>query len=60
MKEIEITVFPNSTVQITTKGFAGKSCKEATKSLEKALGGKVVSDTPTGEMYQQEKVTVKN
>ena len=37
---------------ITTSGFSGTSCTDATAALEAALG-KTVNDTPTGEMWNQ-------
>ena len=37
-KTIEITVSPEGSVSIKTAGFAGGSCKEATRDLERALG----------------------
>lgn len=53
MKEIIAIFEPGKPVTIETKGFAGASCKEASKFLEEALGN-VVSDTPTREMHQKE------
>jgi len=37
-KTIEITVSPEGVVSIKTTGFTGKSCKDATRELERALG----------------------
>jgi hypothetical protein len=37
-KTIEITVSPEGTVSIKTSGFAGGSCRDATRDLERALG----------------------
>ncbi len=37
-KKIEITVSPEGAVNIKTSGFAGGSCKDATRDLERALG----------------------
>ena len=54
MKTIEITVSPAGEARVETKGFAGTACRDATKLLERALGV-VASDTPTAEMYQQER-----
>lgn len=51
MKTIEITVDAKGEVTVQTKGFVGASCRDATKSIEQALGI-VQSDTPTAEMYQ--------
>jgi hypothetical protein len=52
MKEVIIEVPRIGDVKITTKGFKGSECKDATDSLVKALGGEVVSDTPTKEMNE--------
>lgn len=37
-KTIEITISPQGETRIETKGFTGESCREATKTLEQALG----------------------
>ena len=37
-QRIEITVSPEGAVSIKTSGFAGSSCRDATKAIEKALG----------------------
>jgi hypothetical protein len=49
-KTIEITVSPTGQTTLQTKGFAGSSCREASKLIERALGV-VQSDAPTAEMY---------
>lgn len=51
MKTIEILVSPQGQTTLTTKGFAGSSCREASRALEQALG-LVESDQPTAELYQ--------
>lgn len=38
MKTIELVVSPKGETTVTTKGFAGSSCREASKFLEQALG----------------------
>ena len=38
MKTIEITVSPKGETTVTTKGFAGSSCRDASKFIEQALG----------------------
>lgn len=48
MREIIVDIDPAGQTTITTQGFTGSSCKEATRELEAALG-KVESDTPTPE-----------
>ena len=50
-KTIEIVIDPTGDACLQTKGFAGPTCRDASKLLEQALGT-VSSDTPTAEMYQ--------
>ncbi|NLF73204.1 MAG: DUF2997 domain-containing protein [Candidatus Anammoximicrobium sp.] len=38
MKTIEIIVSPKGEATVTTKGFTGSSCREASRFIEKALG----------------------
>ena len=58
-QEIIVEVAVGGATTITTKGFKGKSCKEATKQMEKALGV-VAKDTPTKEAYETESVAARN
>jgi hypothetical protein len=51
MRTIEITISPTGGTTIQTRGFAGSSCRDATKVLEQALG-LVQSDQATAEMHQ--------
>ncbi|MDB5732448.1 MAG: hypothetical protein JWQ03_2343 [Variovorax sp.] len=51
MKTIEITISPQGHATVLTRGFAGASCREATKSLEQALG-LIESDLATAELHQ--------
>ncbi len=37
-RKIEITVSPQGTTSIKTSGFAGGSCRDATRELERSLG----------------------
>ena len=37
-KIIEIVVSPKGETTVTTKGFVGSSCREASKFIEQALG----------------------
>ena len=37
-KIIEVTVSPKGETTIQTKGFTGEQCRDATRSLEAALG----------------------
>lgn len=48
-----IEIGPDGTTQVTVKGIKGKSCKDASKLLEAALG-KTISSTPTKEMFEKE------
>ena len=50
-RTIEIVIDPTGTARLQTKGFAGPSCRDASKLLEQALGT-VESDVSTAEMYQ--------
>ncbi|MFI5379028.1 MAG: DUF2997 domain-containing protein [Tepidisphaerales bacterium] len=54
---IEITVSPQGETTVQTKGFAGSSCKDASRFIERALG-RVQSDQATAEMYQPATNTV--
>jgi hypothetical protein len=51
MKTIEITVSPKGETAVTTKGFAGSSCRDASKFIEQALGHQT-SETLTAEFHQ--------
>lgn len=48
MKEIVMKIAPNGTYVLTTTGFQGKACQQATAEIERLLGG-ADSDTPTAE-----------
>ena len=47
---IEITVQPDGQTTVETKGFAGPSCRDASRFIEQALGQRI-SDLPTSELY---------
>jgi len=49
-RTIEITVSPQGETRLETKGFAGSSCRDASRFLEQALGAKL-SDEVTPEFY---------
>jgi hypothetical protein len=51
MKTIEITVSPKGETSVSTKGFAGSSCRDASKFIEQALGQQT-SETLTAEFHQ--------
>jgi hypothetical protein len=46
-------------VRITVRGVKGKSCKDATRQVEQALG-KTVTSTPTSEYYDKEQAIAKH
>lgn len=50
-KRIEIIVSPKGETTVTTKGFVGGSCREASKFIEEALG-KQSGERLTAEFYQ--------
>ena len=56
MKTIEIIISPKGEATLQTKGFAGSSCRDASKFIEQALGEKEV-ETLTAEFHQQETTT---
>ena len=49
-KIIEVIVSPKGETKITTKGFNGQSCKDASKFLETALG-ETLNEQHTAEYY---------
>jgi Protein of unknown function (DUF2997) len=51
-KIIEIIVSLTGQIQVETKGFAGSSCRDASRFLEEALGVKT-EDRPTAEFYHE-------
>jgi hypothetical protein len=50
MKRIEIIVSPTGETKVTTKGFAGTECQQASRFVEEALG-KRTADRLTYEFY---------
>jgi hypothetical protein len=49
MQQVIITIAPDGSPTIKVNGVPGKSCKDVTKTVERALGS-VTSDKPTQEM----------
>jgi len=47
---IEIVVMPNGETTVRAQGFAGGSCRDATRELERALG-QVTGEQLTPEFY---------
>ena len=52
---IEIIVTAKGETTITTKGFTGSSCRDASKFIEQALGQQT-SETLTAEFHQAQAV----
>jgi hypothetical protein len=50
--EIEVTIRPDGTVELETRGLKGTTCLAETEALEKRLG-RVVRREKTSEYYQQ-------
>jgi hypothetical protein len=57
MEEHLITIDQDGNIQIAVKGVKGKSCKDATRAIEKALG-ETTNDKLTGEYYEQQQHNV--
>ena len=53
--KIEIIVSPKGETTVTTKGFAGSSCRDFSKSIEQALGQQT-SERLTAEFHQGQQV----
>jgi hypothetical protein len=51
MKTIEIVISPKGETTVATKGFAGSSCRDASKFIEQALGQRT-NETLTAEFHQ--------
>lgn len=52
-QQITVEIDSTGATTVTTTGFAGAACKQATAALEKALGN-VTRDERTPEFYQQQ------
>lgn len=50
-QQIRIDISPTGESQLQTSGFTGKTCQEASRFLERALGLKT-SETLTSEYFQ--------
>jgi len=53
--KIEIIVSPKGETIVTTKGFAGSSCRDASKFIEQALGQRI-DERLTAEFHQGQQV----
>jgi len=52
-REFEIIIAPDGSVELTVKGYKGKSCLEAMKIFEKIVG-ELKSRRETSEFYEPE------
>ena len=52
-RTIEIIVSPQGQATVQTKGFAGSSCRDASRFIEQALGQRT-GETLTAEFHQQQ------
>lgn len=50
---IEVTISPTGETKVQTKGFAGATCRDASKFIEQALGQRA-DEQLTGEFYVQQ------
>ena len=57
--KIEIIVSPKGETQVQTKGFAGSSCRDASRFIEQALGQRT-GEQLTGEFHQGESIRQAN
>ncbi|MFN7141721.1 MAG: DUF2997 domain-containing protein, partial [Limisphaerales bacterium] len=55
MKQIEVTVLPDGSIQIDAVGFKGSDCEQATRFLEEALG--VVAAKQKKPEFHQQNIT---
>ena len=51
MRILTIIVSPDGAARVETQGFAGASCRDASRALEQALGSQAAEQL-TGEYYQ--------
>lgn len=49
MSKVKIKLQPGKPMEIKVEGAPGSDCRVASAPYEKALRGKVISDTPTAE-----------
>ncbi len=55
MKQIIVLIDPDGNTEIEVQGMTGRSCRDATKALEEALG--IVTQTTNTEDYYRQEVT---
>ena len=56
MKTIEIVVAPDGNSTVETRGFVGRSCRDASRFIEQALG-KQTDEKLTAEFHQTQPVS---
>lgn len=59
MQKITVVIDNNGDPTISVNGIKGRSCKDVTKALEKALGA-VSKSTETQEAYEQQPLVARN
>lgn len=52
-REFDITISPSGSVEVHVKGYKGRSCLEALKIFEQAVG-ELKSQRATSELYEPE------
>jgi hypothetical protein len=52
MKTLELTVAPDGSSRLETRGFAGEACRDASRFLEDSLGIRL-SETLTSEFHAE-------
>ena len=57
IQKIEIIVSPRGETRLQTKGFAGASCREASKFIEESLGQRIREQLTT-EFHQSQPVSL--
>ena len=56
MKTIEIVISAKGETTVTTRGFTGQSCRDASKALEAALGQRT-GEQLTAEFHQSQSIS---
>lgn len=52
LQEIDVYINKSGEVRIEVRGMKGNGCRDATKALEAALGGEVISREATAEALE--------
>lgn len=56
-ERITVEIDPEGNPTVTARGVKGEGCKALTAPLEAALGGDVITDVATADMYERPTVT---